>query len=205
MTVTGVEAARRHLRDVRKPGAQRPAWHPPALTDFAPDTRVMAFDASLANVGWVVFIIRGGRVVIEGHGTIRPKQEDDGYMGTWQRARDLYRQLWAEGLVLRYMYDGDVLKAVEAPVVGAGHRKESSLIAGMVVWMESSPIEVVSATHVSAVLLGDPRIRSAERKPAVKAAVVRLVPEAAGRDWNEHERDALSVGLVRLFDLKEAS
>jgi hypothetical protein len=197
------ETARSRLRATRRAAPQRPAWHPPGITDFAWERRVMAFDASLANVGWVVMIIQGGAPVIEGHGTIRPRQDDDGYMGTWQRARDLHRQLWGQGLVLRYMYDDDVLKAVEAPVVGAGHRKESSLIAGMMVWMESSPIEVISATHVSAVLLGDARIRSGERKPAVKKAVAALVPEAAGRGWNEHERDSLSIGFTALWDLKQ--
>ena len=64
---------------------------------------------------------------------------------------------------------------------------------------------VVSPTHVSAVLLGDPKIRSEQRKPAIKAAVARYVPETAGRDWNEHERDGLSVGLTRLYDMREAA
>jgi hypothetical protein len=173
------------------------------IADFAEGCRVLAFDASLANVGWVVFIITGESVIVEAHGTIRPKQDDSGYMGTWQRARGLKRGLWEAGLVVRYMRCTDVLKAVEAPVVGAGHRKESSLIAGMTVWMECDACAVISATHVSAVLLGDPRIRSDVRKPAIREAVCRYVPEAAGRSYNEHERDALSVGLVRLFDLEE--
>lgn len=201
------EETRQRLRvgaaAARKSAPQRPAWHPPGITDFVPDVRVMAFDASLTNVGWVVLVVRD-RVIVEGKGTIRPKSEDDGYMGTWQRAWHLRKRLWEENLILRYMLNPDVLKAVEAPIVGPGHRPESSLIAGMTVWMEADHCEVISPTHVSAVLLGDPRIRSAERKPAIKAAVCRYVPEAAGRDWNEHERDGLSVGLIRLFDLREA-
>jgi hypothetical protein len=182
---------------------QRPAWHPPSLADFARGVLVLAFDASLSNTGWVAFLVTAGGVDIQGHGTIKPKAADGGYLGTWQKAYHLRKRLWEENLVLRYMRQPDVLKAVEAPVVGAGHRKESSLIAGMTVWMECDPVEVVSATHVSAVLLGDPRIRSDVRKPAVKEAVCRLVPEAAGRGWDEHQRDALGVGFTMLYDLKE--
>jgi hypothetical protein len=58
---------------------------------------------------------------------------------------------------------------------------------------------------VSAVLLGDPKTKSEDRKAAIKEAVCRYIPEAAGRTWNEHTRDALSVGLTRLFDLREAA
>jgi hypothetical protein len=192
---------------VRKREAMRPPWHPPEVADFAPDTWMLAFDASLVNTGWVAFLVRDGRVIVEGHGTIRPSDRGErGYLATWERALGLQKGLWEAGLVTRFARDPDVLLAVEAPPVGAGHRKESSLIAGMTVWMLGPrKCAVVSPTHVSAVLLGDPRIKSAERKPAVKAAVCRYVPEAAGRSYNEHERDALSVGLTRLFDLKEAA
>src|SRR5205823_1464066 len=91
---------------------------------------------------------------------------------------------------------------VEAPSVGGGSRTESSLIAGMLVWAElPGGCPAISATHVSAVLLGDPRVRSAERKKRIRAAVIGYCPGAAGRDWNEHERDALATGLAHLWDL----
>ena len=96
--------------------------------------------------------------------------------------------------------------AVEAPSVGGGYRTESSLVAGLTVYrLAPRKCVPVSATHVSAVLLGDPRIESKKRKGAIKEAVARYAPETAGRDWNEHERDALSVGLTRLYDMREAA
>jgi hypothetical protein len=144
------------------------------------------------------------RVEVEGHGTIHPRQSDNGYMGTWQRMKDLRDSLWDHPDLIRWMHDPGILKAVEAPPVGGGHRKESSLAAGGVVWGECDECAVVVPTHVSAVLLGKPRILSAERKPAIKAAVLRYVPDAAGRGWDEHQRDGLSVGLTRLYDLREA-
>lgn len=197
------EGTRERLRAARKTAPPRPAWQPPEFTDFLQHQVIIAFDASLVNTGWVALRTWLRGVDVFGHGTIRPKTEATGYMSTWERALGLELGLWEEALLASYIRDEGTLMAVEAPPVGGGlHRTESSLVAGLTVWRQA-PVKcaVVSATHVSAVLLGDPRIKSAERKPAIKAAVCRYVPEAAGRDWNEHERDGLSVGLTRLFDL----
>jgi hypothetical protein len=199
-----IVSARQQLHEARKSVPAKPPWSPPAVTDFLPETRILAFDASLVNVGWVVLVVKD-RVVVEGHGTIHPGDHGEaGYMATWQRARGLKAAL-RETVVARYIRDPETLKAVEAPPSGGGlHRVESTLIAGMTCWMEcGADCAAVSATHVSAVLLGDHQISSRERKPAVKAAVLGYVPEARGRGWDEHQRDALSVGLTRLFDLKE--
>lgn len=199
------EEARARLRETRRTAApRRPSWSPPAVCDFARGRRVLAFDASLSNTGWVLFIITDREVVVERKGTIRPGCAGNGYLGTWQRAGILRGELYREDLVYPCMRNPEVLKAVEAPPVGVGmHRTESSLMAGAVVWMECDECEDISPVRVSRVLLGDARIRSDGRKPAVRKAVARYVPAAAGRTWNEHERDALSVGLVRLFGLRE--
>jgi len=194
--------AREQLR-ARRTAPARPPWHPPKVTDFLPHLRMLAWDASLANIGWVLFQVTS-RVEVEAHATIHPRQFSDGYMGTWERMKGLQEALWDHPHLIRWMQDPEVLKAVEAPLVGHGHRAESSLVAGGVVWGECEACAVVSATHVSAVMLGKPKMLSAERKPAIKAAVLRLVPEAATRGWDEHQRDAMSVGLTRLHDLREA-
>lgn len=208
-TITA-EETRERLRAgaaaVRKHAGMRPPWHPPALADFLPGRVIAAFDASLLNTGWAAIRSYGHGFDVLGHGTIRPKTGAVSYMATWERARLLEQGLWDEGVMMRFIRPDDVLMAVEAPSVGGGHRTESSLVAGLTVWRQApGKCEPVSATHVSAVLLGDPKVKSAERKPAIKAAVCRYVPEAAGRDWNEHERDGLSVALTMLFDLKEAA
>jgi hypothetical protein len=196
-----LEAEVRASLRARRTAPAKPPWEPPALSVLACGIRILAFDASLANVGWVLFSACHG-ITVERHGTIHPRQQADGYLGTWQRAKDLRFELWSQELT-QHMHNPEILKAVEAPVVGAGHRKESSLMAGAQVWMECDACAVISATHVSAVLLGDPKILSRDRKPAVKAAVLRYVPEAQGRGWDEHQRDALSVGLTRLFDMQQ--
>lgn len=181
-----------------------PPWHFPVLAEFRHEQWVLAFDATLTNCGWTWFRVMETGVMIGAKGTIRPETAETGYLGTWDKARLL---AWGiKGLTLTYLCDtitpADLV--VEAPSVGGGSRTESSLIAGMLVWLESpARCRVVSATHVSAVLLGDPRCRSAERKKRIRAAVIALCPEAAGRGWNEHERDALATGLVHLHDSNE--
>lgn len=200
------EKVREQLR-TRKTAPAKPPWSPPAWSDFLWHQTIIAFDASLVNTGWV--IIRGwlrGLDVI-GRGTIRPQTEQTGYMATWERARLLEAALLGNALVASHVHDEVTLVAVEAPPVGGGlHRTESSLVAGLTVWRQAPfRCAAVSATHVSAVLLGDPKILSRARKPAIKAAVCSYVPEAAKRGWTEHERDALSVALTRLFDLREAA
>lgn len=167
---------------------------------------IIAFDASLLNTGWVAIRAWRAGVDVIGHGTIRPKTDATGYMATWERARLLEEGLRGEALVNAYILSDEALMAVEAPSVGGGHRTESSLVAGLMVWRQAPDrCARVSATHVSSVLLGDPKVKSEERKPAIKLAVARYVPESTGRDWNEHERDGLSVGLTRLYDLRKAA
>lgn len=205
MANTVTEEARTRIR-ARRAAPAAPPWSPPVWSDFLPGTVIVAFDASLLNTGWVAIRAWLAGVDVIGHGTVRPKTSAVGYMATWERARLLEEGLRGDALVDAYVRSGDALMAVEAPSVGGGHRTESSLVAGLTVWrMNPGKCVPVSATHVSAVLLGDPKIRSEERKGAVKLAVARYVPESAGRDWNEHERDALSVGLTRLYDMREAA
>jgi hypothetical protein len=190
-------------RAVKAQAAEPEPWHFPDLSEFHPNRYVLAFDATLANCGWTSFFVWLGQVSVIGKGTVRPKTEEVGYLATWDKADQLRREV--DGLVRRWrMADPKMLIVVEAPSVGGGSRTESSLIAGMLVWSgRRSECAVVSATHVSAVLLGDPKMKSAPRKKAVKEAVTRLYPPAAGRDWNEHERDSLATGLVHLYDIDQ--
>jgi hypothetical protein len=203
MSVLDDSRARLRARADKAQAAAPEPWHFPDLSEFWPNQYVLAFDATLTNCGWVFFCVCMGRVIVVDKGTIRPKTAEVGYLGTWDKAD---RLRWEVGsLIFRFKAaDPKMRLVVEAPSVGGGSRTESSLIAGMLVWSgRRSECAVVSATHVSAVLLGDSKMKSAPRKKAVKEAVVCLYPEAAGRDWNEHERDSLATGLVHLYDIDQ--
>lgn len=199
MSVLEDSRAALRTRARKAEAAAPPPWSFPSPGDFRPNRYVLAFDATLTNCGWVFFAIILGQVMVIAKGTIRPKTAERGYLETWDKADQLRREV--ESVIARWQRtDPRMLLVVEAPAV-SGNRTESSLIAGLLVWSgRSSWCKAISATHVSAVLLGDPKIKSALRKKGIKEAVVRLFPPAAGRDWNEHERDALATGLVHLYD-----
>lgn len=196
-----IEDSRERLRTRRRP-VQPPPWRPPQLADFLPGRRVLAWDATLTNCAWTAFEVDSEGVQVHGRDTIRPRTRETGYLETWAKAAIL--SMRAAPVITRWHTCGSPPAdlVVEAPAV-RGSRTESSLIAGMLIWMDRE-CAVVSATHVSAVLLGDHKVRSDERKKLIRAEVIRLCPEAAGRDWNEHQRDALATGLTHLWDLGRA-
>jgi hypothetical protein len=183
----------------RKPPAKGDPWHFPVLDDFAQGVRVLAFDATLSHTGWILFEVSPRWIIVRYKGCINPVTELTGYRGTWEKARHLRAAL--DSVILQHG-SADAHRVVEAPSVGGGSRTESSLIAGLLVYLDwPRATHDLSATHVSAVLLGDPRVRSAERKVRIREAVIRLCPQAAEHGWNEHIRDALATGLTYLYDL----
>jgi hypothetical protein len=211
--VTALGDARAQLR-ARPAKAEPEPWHFPSWDDFEPHHGVLAFDATLTHCGWAYMRAWKAGIDVVAKGCINPATELDGYLGTWEKALLLSEELVRETGAFAQAADSIV---VEAPAVG-GHRTESSLIAGLAarmafrdrceLWTDrerKAPwrgFYAVSATHVSSVLLGDARMRSAERKKAVRDAVIVLHNEAAGRGWNEHMRDAFATGAVHLFDEK---
>ena len=190
MTVT--EDLRRQLQG-RKHHAP-PPWHPPLAGQFRHRMPVRAWDATLSHCGWVIAERVDREVRVYDRGTIHLDTCLTGYLSTWEKAR----LLRAEVRDLLDSYPG-LTEVVESPVV-KGNRLESSLIAGMTIWLETAGAAQVSRTHVFSVLTGNPRLKSADGKKAVKAAVARYVPESATRKWDEHQRDALAVALTYLYD-----
>jgi hypothetical protein len=177
-------------------------WTPPEGFDFRP-CRVLVFDPALSNTGWVKFRVswlgrKAPRFAVEERGTLRVKTDQPGYLGTYDKAsrmRGLIQEVvWREqGYHLPY----DI--AWEAPAV-AGRRLESSLIAGFLVYEAANRVgTAVSANHASYQLTGNP----SHDKRAIAAAVARYVPESEGRTWNEHQRDALAIGLSFSLDAPE--
>jgi hypothetical protein len=179
----------------RRTGAAVP-WAPPELADFCP-CRVIAFDATLSCTGWVHLCVREfpSRISIRDRGTLRVSTDLTGYRATYEKAHRM-KQLIQEVVWDQQNphFPSDV--AWEAPAV-RGHRLESSLIAGFLVFEAANGLGLaVSANHASSQLAGDPR----HGKREIAAAVARYVPESAGRTWNEHQRDALAIALSVSLD-----
>jgi hypothetical protein len=183
----------------RKP-AVKPPFEPPRMADLAERTQVLAFDPSLSNTGWVALCRVSHEIRIEGRGTLRPETGRDGYMGTWEKFRQLADELRSDMQLSSVLIWSARSIVWEAPPVGPASRPESSLLAGAALWQFYSPrrereeLVVMSAQHASSVIIGNPR----HDKGEIKAAVARYVPESEGRSWNEHQRDALLLGLAQL-------
>lgn len=203
MSDADIDALARRLQASARQVARPERAVPPAPGDFYPDLRVMAFDASLGNVGWMDLVVLASSICLWDKGTIRVETEEKGFLGTWERARLLNLALHGYG----WMMARSDHVVVESPSVGGGHRTESSLIAGLQVYqMAPAKTHVVSAQHVAWVLTGSARYEDGTaRKQAVKRALAQLVPGSDSPRWgNEHERDALAAGLTHLWDLSQA-
>lgn len=183
------------------------SFTPPELTDFAVNTSVLAFDPTLSNCGWVTIEIyeqafSGGlRFMPIERGTIRPSSASSGFTGTWEKAKTLNDEL-AKLIFHKSLFASAVI--CETPWVGSGgHRTESALIAGTLVYLYSGELfRPVSAQHAYAVLCGGRRPPTAQAKKDIALSVARYIPESSGRGWNEHQRDAAALALTYLHDLK---
>ena len=195
-----IDELRAALEHKSRVPASKPQWQPPGLEEFETCKQVLAFDASLSNVGWVSLRVLADplRVDVSAKGTIRSVTDQRGFLETWAKAVKVTAALKE----LAYYFALADYVPVESPSVGGGYRTESSLIAGLKVW-EEAPADkrfAVSAQHVARVLCGDARIPADRKKQAIRGAVARYIPGSESRSWNEHQRDAAAVGLTHLWD-----
>ena len=179
-----------------------PPWQRPLVGTFRHRMPVQFFDATLSHCGWVIAERVDREIRVYDHGTIHIDTDLTGYLATLEKARLLRGEI--RDLLATYPR---MARAVEAPAV-KGNRLESSLIAGLIIWLEEVEptgcgCAFISATHVSAVLCGNSRLPSRERKKAVKAACAHYYPESATRKWDEHQRDALAGALTHLYDMNQ--
>lgn len=182
------------------PKAPALQWEPPGIREFLWKVVVLAFDQSLSNCGWIAFSIHNGKIVVYNKGTLRPRTGERGFMGTWGKASQLRQDL---AMIISW-YPGADHIVYENPAVH-GHRLESSLLAGQILYeLSLDKGQNIDAQHACKVLCGRP-LRSDDRKQAIRAAVARYVPDSATRHWNEHQRDALALGLTHLYDLRQAA
>jgi hypothetical protein len=180
-------------------GKPAPEWKPLRLFDFAWERAVLAFDQSLTNCGWVRFTIYSGKIVVYSRGTLRPSVSTIGFVGTWDKAAKLRKDL---AMILSWYPGVDVV--YENPAVH-GHRLESSLLAGQVLYeLAGERGYHIDAQHACKVLCGRP-LRSGDRKKAIRLSVARYIPGSETRAWNEHQRDAAALGLTHLHDLRQAA
>lgn len=187
---------RRNKISTAKPA---PQWTPPTIEDFAWGVTVQAFDQTLTNTGYVELMIVGGEVRVAGRLTIRPKppKELDSFAYAFEQA-----SLLGDEVDDLLMCSSEVV--FEMPAV-SGFRIDSSKMAGQVIYdrVRESRLGykavMISKNHAASILTGDPYADKNE----IRKAIARYLPESDTRRWNEHQRDALALGLAHLYDLKK--
>lgn len=186
---------RASVKGVKAPRKKK-EWEPPTLGMGV----VLAFDQTLTNTGWAVVQVTATQVLVPHRGTLKASTALKGHEETMDKAH-LMRCAIAQ-IVNLHTYMG-MSVVCERPSVG-GYRTESSLIAATSVWdacvevIEEPPV-MVSNVHMKAVLC-EPGKR--ETKAHITEALDRHL-DTRGRDWNEHMRDAVALGLTYLHDIRQ--
>ena len=183
-------------------GRKQPkVWEAPHWSEFAPNVRVVAFDQSLTHTGWVDFEVGSqGALIIYGRGTINITVSTKGHVSTMDKADDLLDALRDRHIPTYARIVGEM-----TPVVG--YRLESSLLAGYVLRQAYRDVEFVSRQSALALLLplDQRKAKKYSREVLNRYASVETASDRTMR-WNEHQRDALMLGLTRLHQIaKEAS
>ena len=191
-------------KDAPKPRAKK-VWQQPTMADFEPGT-VLSFDQSYSNTGWCFFKVSGHSVLVMDKGTLREAAPP----GLTSHEAVIQRSVWMNNRISQVVQDWGSHPQIhivgERPVV-AGKRIESSLLTCLGLWTavvehtaKARPA-IVANDHMKAVLC-PPDERSEKRY--IRAALERLGLDV-GPGWNEHNRDALGLGLVHLYDRKKAA
>lgn len=178
-------------------GRKSKGWHDPHYDDLNDRAcPVLAFDQTLSSTGWVMFKPRGAGYkyfeIIE-RGTIKIATERQGHEGSLHKGEMLHAHLVA--LEARLPRPALVV-AEQTPV--KGYRLESSLMGAFavrLVWPQARLISRRSAT--SRMLPPGER----DEKRHTERLLWRFLDtgESGGKRWNEHERDALLLGLAAIY------
>ena len=195
------------MADALKAGKKAPRkkkeFVPPDISDFAPG-HVLAFDQTFSKTGFVHLWFNGTTLAILRRGVILEPpipdlsgQEDTLQRATWmaERIRNIHSECSNA-----IMDNGNLVVLHERPAT-SGYRIESSLMGALGIWLALSPRrpEIVSSTHVRAVLTGQAHSRA---KSLITAAVNRYIDT---KGWNADQRDALALALTYLYDKKQAA
>lgn len=191
---------RERVQTATKRPSRKKVWEAPVIADFAQGLVVLALDQSLSSTGWVRFDIGAtvkGRLTVWNRGTIKVAVASKGHTSTMDKADILKARLEAN----RSIMASDLQVAEVTPVVG--YRLESSLVAGYVTRQVFPGVHFVSRQSALALLLPPDKREEKIHSKIVKDLYVPLLGDAEPRRWNEHQRDALMLGLTALWKIQQ--
>lgn len=201
--MTTLEQMREQMRETKPISSKAEKWRAPVF--LGSGTKVLAFDQTLRNTGYVLLVDELEGPVIKLSGMIQPEGDSRGsFIDTYARGLHLFESVRE---LLGSIVDLVDEVVIEMPPVGRAFRSESSLIAGQMIFAavkKSWSVEPILVSNLSMKSkLLSPKERSTKpTKSDVKRAVESYVERPSGR-WNEHVVDATALGLTRL--IKERS
>lgn len=186
------------LLEFRKPGSTPVEWNPPTALDI-PVGSMIAFDQSIRNTGWVHLISDGaGAVKLKSLGTLRTKpKEQKGWESTLADANELYGLLRVLFWNLFPTEEHGI--AFESPAA-YGLRTESSALSAFAIKIlaheEGVVPSMIGAQTMKKFMTGNGNAK----KPQVKLSIENNFKWIENLHWlrNEHERDALGIGLTAM-------
>lgn len=171
-------------------------WEAMQATLLAKDV-VMAFDQSLRNTGWVILDTTSENPWVEYSGTLKTTATSQkGWQSTLDSAVEMYEKI--EQTVAVNRFDTEMLYAFESPAL-FGRRLESSALAAFCIRLVANQYEaeteMVSAQKMKKLITGNANASKAD----VKTSILDLTWIGGAETLkNEHERDALGIGLTAL-------
>lgn len=190
---------REQMRETKLVSPRAEKWMPPVF--LGSGTKVLAFDQTLRNTGYVLLVDEVKGPVIKFSGMIQPEGDSRGsFLDTYARGLHLFESVKE---LLGSIVDLVDEVVIEMPPVGRAFRSESSLIAGQMIFTavkkswSMEPI-LVSNLSMKSKLLSPEKRAAKPTKSDVKRAVESYVERPSGR-WNEHIVDATALGLTRLI------
>jgi len=181
-------------------------WEPPSFGEFL-DGAVLAYDQGAFCTGWCYFwkSSETGLVVLD-----KGVFKEPPVPGLKSHADTLQRATWMAERIQAHIHEQRLMPSDlnefwivhEMPPI-QGWRPEVSLMGALAIRLatERSLHRVVSVAnqHMRSVLVGSERNDGSKR--VVKEALARY-GRFVGDGWNEHNRDALALGLTFLYDEK---
>ena len=195
--MTREAAVRERVQAAVKRPSRKKVWEPPSIEDFAPGLKMLAFDQSLSHTGWINFTVSsGGALVIHSRGTMNVAVASKGHTSTMDKA-DILNTALIRDLHRHGSYD--VVVGEVTPVMG--YRLESSLLAGYVLRRTYPDVVFVSRQAALALLLPpDKRDEKKHSNEVLRRYATVEYPDVPR--WNEHQRDALMLGLTALWKIQ---
>jgi hypothetical protein len=184
---------------------KKPDWSRPATI---PDGRVLMFDQTFSKTGWCFLTVQKGVLDVVDKGFLQepPIPDTPKFEDILQRTEWMYDRMCQVMATCR-LHTYDFTVGHEAPILH-GNRVEASLMGGFACRLAcrhvlgKKPRIIENRTMLGLLVPPDERYNQVG-KSHIKRALMPYWDVSHG--WNEHNRDALALGLTHLLTKDETS